>query len=98
MQCDSFGIKNTLAVSKKVISDIQVKKILKLGKPIVIMFDKDVSLNEIFIECRKFKKLIDVYYVYDTLGLLKRKESPSDRGKEVFDKLLEKCKFKYKGE
>lgn len=98
MQCDTMGVNNVFATSKKVISDIQVKKILKLGKPIVIGFDKDVSLEEIYIECRKFKGLIDVYYIYDTLGLLKGKESPTDKGINVLQKLLNNCKFKYKGE
>lgn len=96
MQCDTFGVNNTVALSKKVISEKQLRKLLKLGKPAVLMFDKDVTLDEIKEECKKFKNLIDVYYVYDTLDLLKGKESPTDKGIEIFRELLEKCKFKYK--
>lgn len=77
---------------------MQIKKILRLGKPITLAFDKDVVLEDIFIECRKFKGLIDVYYIYDTLGLLIKKESPMDKGIDIFNQLREQCKFKYKGE
>lgn len=98
LQCDSMEINNSLALSKKSISPLQLKKILKLGKPVVLMFDKDVTLQEIYMECRKFNRLIDVYYVYDALNLLSGKESPTDRGRYVFFKLIQECKFKYKGE
>jgi DNA primase len=98
MQLDSMNINNCTSVNKKTISDIQVKKILKIGKPVVLIFDKDVTLEEIFIECKKFKGLIPVYYIYDTLELLKEKESPTDKGIEIFTILLTECKFKYKGE
>lgn len=98
LQCDSMGINSSLSLSKKVISPLQLKKLLKLGKPIVLAFDKDVSLEEIYMECRKFKGLVDVYYIYDTLNLLHKKESPSDRGSDIFLKLIKECKFKYKGE
>ncbi|MGL5765348.1 MAG: hypothetical protein ACRCX8_06875 [Sarcina sp.] len=98
MQCDSFGHNNTLAVSKKIISQEQVKRLLNTGKDIVLAFDKGVSLEDIYIECRKFKKLCNVYYIYDCDDVLKDKESPSDEGKEVYEKLLNNYKFKYEGE
>lgn len=96
MQCDSMGFNNAVSVSKKTISDIQVKKLLKLGKALVVAFDKDVTLGEIEFECKKFNGLTDVYYIYDTLDLLDKKESPTDKGVEVFKKLIENCVFKYK--
>lgn len=98
MELDSMEINNAVSFNKKIISEMQVKKLLKLCKPIILLFDKDVKLEEILIECRKFKGLCDVYYVYDTLNLLGEKDSPMDRGIEVFNKLIEQCKFKYKGE
>lgn len=98
MQLDSMDIYSGVSVSKKVISEPQVIKLIKLGKPVVLCFDKDVTLNEIFLECRKFKGLIKVSYLYDTEDILKSKESPTDNGREVFLELLEKCKFEYKGE
>ena len=98
MQLDSMGINNTVGLSKKVISPYQLNKLLKLGKDIVLAFDKGVSLEDIYIECRKFKNLCNVYYIYDYDNLLKNKESPSDKGYEIFNKLYTEYKFKYKGE
>ncbi|MBK5242152.1 hypothetical protein [Clostridium sp.] len=97
MQCDSFGVNNCVATNKKVISPIQVKKLLKLGKTLIIAFDKDVLLNEIFIECSKFNGMLDVYYLYDNLDLLNKKQSPSDNNIDCFNLLMEQCKFKYEG-
>ena len=97
-QLDSMDIHNALSLSKKVISPPQLEKLIKLHKDIVLVFDKGVSLEEIFIECRKFKNLCNVYYIYDKDDLLKNKESPTDRGFDVFNKLYTEYKFKYKGE
>lgn len=98
MQLSSMNINNSVSINKKIISDIQVKKILKLGKEVILAFDKDVTLEEIFIECRKFKGLIKISYIFDNLDLLKKKESPTDRGIDIFNQLIEECKFEYKGE
>lgn len=95
LKLDSMGINNAVAVNKKSISDIQVKKLLKLGKYVVLAFDKDVELEEILIECAKFRGLIGVWYIIDTLDLLKGKDSPTDRGKEIFEQLIKECRFKY---
>ena len=97
MQLDSMGINNVVATNKKNISAIQVKKILKLGKTVILAFDKDVTLDEILLECSKFNGLTDVYYIYDTLNLLQKKESPCDKGIKIFNQLYNECKFLYKG-
>jgi len=94
-QMDSFGINNCVATNKKVISPVQVKRLLKLGKTLVIIFDKDVAKEEIFIECSKFGGMLKIYYILDTLDLLSKKQSPSDNGLEVFNQLIEECKFEY---
>lgn len=97
-QLDSMGINNALAISKKNISFEQLNQLIKLHKKIVLAFDKDVILEDIFIECRKFRNLCDVYYIYDKDNILKAKESPTDKGFEVWNELTTKYKFKYKGE
>lgn len=97
MQCDSMGINNCVSINKKTISPIQLNKLLKLGKTIVLCFDKDVTLEEISVECKKFKGLCKVYYIYDVLNLLGKKESPSDNGLEIFLKLSKECRFEYTG-
>lgn len=96
MQCDSFGLNNAVALSKKTISDPQLKMLIKSGKDIVLAFDKGVFLDDIFIECRKLSKFVNVYYIYDYDDLLKDKESPSDQGLDTFIKLYKNYKFKFK--
>lgn len=95
MQAVSFGVRNCVATSKKVVSKQQLHKLLSYGKTIVIAYDKGVDINDIKLECDKFKGLVDVYYIYDTLGILESKESPTDKGIDVFQQLTDKCKFKY---
>lgn len=96
-QLDSMGINNAVSINKKTISEIQVKKLLKLGKRLVLILDKDVTKEDIFIECAKFRGLIEVWYVLDTLDLLKSKQSPTDCGIDIFNQLINECKFKYEG-
>lgn len=98
LQMDTMGFNNSLAVSKKVISEKQLTQLFKLGKSIILCFDNDVTIEEINSECKKFKRLLKVYYIKDTLGLLGRKDSPTDKGKEVFQRLINECKFEYKEE
>ena len=97
-QMDSLGINNAIAISKKVITERQLTKLLKLGKSIILALDKDVSLEGIFIECKKFKGLCPVFYIFDTLDLLHKKDSPVDQGLDISYRLYTECKFEYKGE
>ncbi len=96
MKAWQYGYRNCLAISKKSISRKQLLRILALGKKVILAFDSDVTENEIKIECKKFKNLVKVYYIYDWLKILKEKEAPIDRGKDVFKKLLSECLFEYK--
>lgn len=96
MQCDSVGINNCVAISKKVISDYQIKKILKLGKKVVLCLDKDVSKEDVLLECEKFNNLVEVYYLWDNNNLLCKKDSPIDKGIHIFNELLNN-KLKYNG-
>lgn len=95
LQLDTMGINNCLSISKKTFSEEQIKLLIKLGKPIVIMFDKDVSEEDIKIECRRFKGLLEIYYCLDDDNLLDKKDSPTDKGINVFNQILNhKYKFK----
>ena len=89
-QTYSFEIKNVVGISKSTISDIQIKKILQLGiRRVVIMFDEGIELEHILKQCAKFKGLIEVYYVFDSFGILKSKESPTDNGYDIYMKLYD---------
>jgi hypothetical protein len=48
--------------------------------------DVDVKADK---NIRKLSKYINVYFVRDTRGLLDTKDSPVDKGYEVFGKLYE---------
>lgn len=94
MQLATMGIRNVLAISKKTISTYQLKKILSYGKRVILCLDNDVTIEEIKNECRKFRNLCEVYYIKDE-NILGEKDSPTDKGKEVFEYLVKnKVKFK----
>lgn len=97
MQLASYGIRNVVATCKKSITKQQLLRLLSYGKRIIIAYDKDVTEEEVKLECSKFKGLVDTYYIFDEIGLLRGKESPSDKGEDIFRWLLNDFKIKYKG-
>lgn len=94
LQAASFGVRNCVAISKHDISIQQIRKLVSYGKKIVIAFDKDVSLNDVTNQCKKFKG-VEVYYLFDTDGYLSGKMSPTDDGKNTFRMLGSMCRFKF---
>lgn len=92
MKLDSFGTLNSISSETSQINIFQVKILIHMHCDVVIAFDSDVSLEEI-----KKKETIqllcsftNVYVVYDNKGLLgekAEKNSPVDRGKEIWDEL-----------
>ena len=92
MQCHCFGVYNAVATSKKRISEEQADMINKLGKKVILAYDKDVSIDEIKRECSKLNG--DVYYIKDEWDLLGKKDSPTDKGIDIWNKLYYN-KFKY---
>jgi len=89
IQADSYGTNNVVALSKKKISDEQLFKLISLNKDIVLALDKDVLINELEVIAEEFKGLCRVYAVYDTNNVLEGKQSPLDRGKDVWNELYE---------
>lgn len=93
----SKNIRNCVAVCCHYLSEEQIRILISLDVNITIAYDKDVELDFIKDECKKFKGLRNVYYIYDELGLLKEKESPADKHLKIW-KVLHSRKIKYKGE
>lgn len=98
----------TLAVCGSNITDHQCEIVKNLGVDrCYIAFDKEYSDHKskkarLYYEklCKLARKLtpyMSVYLIMDRQGLLQEKDSPSDRGKEVFEKLLND-KIEVKGE
>ena len=87
IQADGYGTNNIVALSKNKISDEQLFKLISLNKDIVLALDKDVTLNELEVIAEEFKGLCKVYAIFDHKDLLADKESPTDKGSEVWHEL-----------
>lgn len=73
----------------------------KLGvNEIILAYDKEyeflgdekskVYRQKLIDKCSKYNGLANFYYVFDERDLLKEKDSPIDRGQEVYEKLISK--------
>lgn len=76
------------------ISPEQTKILISLDVDIIIQVDEGISINHIRYLCEKFYNIRNVYYVFDKWGLLKPKESPTDKTNDIYN-FLWKYKIKY---
>ena len=99
MQTDGFNIPNcSAAVCGSSFNKNQLKILLKYCQPqeIVICFDKEEKPNEqkyfykLWNICKKYSNYCNFSFIYDRENLLNYKDSPSDRGKDVFKELLKR--------
>ena len=97
LQASSFGCFVVLAVSGHSISDVQARYIKSLmPDKIIVAFDEGLSEEELIFESKKLElstKLANtkVGYIYDENNELLEKDSklsPTDLGKDVFNKLI----------
>ena len=100
MQCDSFGVHNTVALGGNTLSAIQVEKLLKLGvNKFIIALDESLDIEIIKKNIKTIKSLsfmrdikVDVILDKENKYMKKgSKVSPSDQGKETFLKLCNEC-------
>ena len=99
LQFENFGMPHcAVAVCGSQFNKYQLNILLKHCAPneIVICFDKEEKEGEtkyfdkLYALCKKYNQYCNFSFMYDRLGLLDLKDSPSDKGEEVFKKLLEK--------
>ncbi len=99
LQFESFGLPNcAVAVCGSQFNKYQLNILLQQCSPaeIVICFDSEEQgeetkyFDKLWALCQKYKQYANFSFIYDRLGLLSLKDSPSDRGEETFRKLLEK--------
>lgn len=98
LQCATFGINNTVAVCGSQFNKFQLNLLMELCTPqeIVICFDKEELpgetkyFNKLWNLCSKYNQYCKFSFIYDRQNLLNLKDSPSDKGKEIFMKLLER--------
>ena len=98
LQMDSFSIYNcAAAVCGSKLNKYALDILIRTCHPqeIVVCFDKEeVSKNEetyfnkLYNMCLKYKNYANFSFIYDKENLLDLKDSPSDKGEEVFLKLL----------
>jgi hypothetical protein len=99
MQFEGFNLPNcAVAVCGSQFNKYQLNLLLWNCHPqeIVICFDSEEKEGEtkyfdkLYSICKKYTQYCNFSFIYDRLGLLNSKDSPTDRGEETFKKLLEK--------
>ena len=99
LQFESFDMPHcAVAVCGSQFNKYQLNMLLKYCQPaeIVVCFDSEEEKGEtkyfdkLYALCKKYTQYSQFSFIYDRLGLLGAKDSPSDRGEEIFKKLLEK--------
>lgn len=94
LKARSMGIDNSLALMRHKPSNEQIEKIIKLQTDIVWAMDKDISPSEIVNTVDDLDGLVNIYIIHDKDGLLNQKDSPVDKGLNVWNVLYEnKIKF-----
>lgn len=85
MKAYSWGFKNCCALLTSHLSDHQFKALIKLGASVVFALDAEVDIRE----DKNIKRLIPYVPVYwiKSSGVVGEKDSPTDKGEEVFRKL-----------
>ena len=90
-----WGLKNTVSTQGKEISPLQIQKLIKLNCKIIFVFDKDVPFE--FFDKYKNQLMTRLSYcILDIDNLFEEKESPIDKGKESFIKLITNIKYRFK--
>lgn len=99
MQMEGFQLPNcSAAVCGSNFNKYQLNILMKACAPheIVLCFDKEELpgeekyFNKLWNICQKYKNYCNFSFIYDREGLLDLKDSPTDKGEEIFRKLLDK--------
>ena len=89
------GYFEAVATGGSKISKSQIDKLTRLCVPIIFVFDKDITKEELDDIASRFIDGTEVYALIDTIGILNEKESPTDDISK-FGQLLEKCMYRLK--
>lgn len=94
MLSKTWGISNTGALLTSHLNPRQMKLLARLGVRAVFALDKEVNIKKDH-NIDRLKQYVNVYYLCDKHNLLDDKDSPVDKGKEIFKQLYdEKIKLK----
>ena len=89
------GYFEAVATGGSKISKSQIDKLTRFCVPIIFVFDKDITKEELDDIASRFIDGTEVYALIDTIGILHEKESPTDDISK-FEQLLEKCMYRLK--
>lgn len=92
-QAYTFCEKTLTAVGCHEITPEQAKILIGLDVEVIIGFDKGIDREHINKVCQMFYKKRKVSYIDDEMGFLQKDDSPTDRGKMIFELLLENRKI-----
>lgn len=88
LMADTWGIHNGSALLTSHLNPQQMKLLAKLGVRVVFALDKEVRIRDDH-NIEKLKQYTNVEYLWDRQDLLDEKDSPVDKGLEVFKQLYE---------
>lgn len=92
MLADTYGIKISGCILTSHLNPEQMKILAGLGCDVVFALDKDVDVIKDH-NIGRLKKYVKVYYIKDFLGLTEAKDSPIDKGYDVFKQLYDKKRW-----
>ena len=99
LQMDSFDRPNcAAAVCGSQFNKFALKILVQNCHPneIVVCFDKeelpgqDIYFYKLYNLCKKYRNYANFSFIYDMEGLLDLKDSPTDKGEDIFEKLLQR--------
>lgn len=99
LQMDSFDRLNcAAAVCGSQFNKFALKILVQNCHPneIVVCFDKeelpgqDTYFYKLYNLCKKYRNYANFSFIYDMEGLLDLKDSPTDKGEDIFEKLLQR--------
>jgi DNA primase len=95
MYLHQWGFKNAISIEGDSLSDEQIKILKSLGIDIkyIFVWDKDKDAQFIYNEIHKLKGRLR-YSIYDKDDLLADKDSPCDKGKDVWITLYSNYQYK----
>ena len=99
LQMEGFKRKNcSAAVCGSQFNKFQLNILMRHCQPreICLCFDseeikgKEEYFNKLYGICKKYSNYCNMSFIYDREGLLELKDSPTDKGEEIFEKLVER--------
>lgn len=91
MKLDGWGYHNVVSAETSTLNEHQIELLIRMQiRDVVVAFDKDVEFKKIRSCMELLKKFANVWVVYDKWKLLDDKDSPPDKGREIWETLYDR--------